>query len=180
MNTNLRRSESWQSSSTVRNDSDGFQTAASVSASRDPPRKRSRIEEFSNPIISNSPRLLEPTLRLQYWERSPDMNIAKLRHLEFLEDQGICSERHVLKTILLVADIAMEPNMFPYDTPYNIEHWTLWSRRNLRHREIVDFVQKWIFVNRTDVIAWNYDDNAVRSIDIFHVHIFLKKNSCNR
>ena len=67
--------------------------------------------------------------------------------------------------------------MFPYDTPPGIEHWTLWSKTELSLDAMEQFVEEWIACKRPHVIEWNFDDNASRSIDIYHVHIYLRVSS---
>lgn len=74
-------------------------------------------------------------------------------------------------------DVAIEKNMFPYDT-HNpcIEHWTLWSREELSHRRICMFVEEWCAVDPVgkEVVEWNYEENSHRSFDVPHVHVFLR------
>ena len=36
-----------------------------------------------------------------------------------------------------------EPNRFPYACDAGIFHYTLWSRRDLSHEEILSFVDSW-------------------------------------
>ncbi|KAG6957546.1 hypothetical protein JG687_00009140 [Phytophthora cactorum] len=39
--------------------------------------------------------------------------------------------------------------------------------------EIEKFVCNWLRKNAHHVESWNYDENLSRSIDIFHVHVYL-------
>lgn len=72
-------------------------------------------------------------------------------------------------------DIVLEPNMFPYDVPTDVEHWTLWSRHDLTDAGMQEFVQKWAASNHPHVVEWECDNNeGDRSIDWFHVHLFFR------
>jgi hypothetical protein len=51
-------------------------------------------------------------------------------------DTGDGRERLVMLTTLYEEDIVLEPNMFPYDCPPGIEHYTLWSVRDLTKAEV--------------------------------------------
>ena len=67
--------------------------------------------------------------------------------------------------------------MFPYDVPTDVEHWTLWSRKDLDQSEMKDFVDKWVAENHPHAVEWEYDNNeGDRSIDWFHVHVFFRLN----
>jgi hypothetical protein len=64
--------------------------------------------------------------------------------------------------------------LFPYETPEGIEHWTLWSRSELRQREIVAYIEDWCVERAGGVYAeWQYEENARRSFDVPHVHVYL-------
>ncbi|KAH9116082.1 hypothetical protein LEN26_005479 [Aphanomyces euteiches] len=115
------------------------------------------------------------TLYLEYWTRSDECKERKWDHLDELDAKlDVSREDHIYSTTLLGRTSFMEPNMFPYDTPKGIEHWTLWSRLEMNHYDVQDYVEKWIDNNATHVLAWNYDDNPERSINIFHVHVYLQ------
>ncbi|OQR95805.1 hypothetical protein THRCLA_07558 [Thraustotheca clavata] len=116
------------------------------------------------------------TLKLEYWTRSEECKERKWDHLDKLdsEEHGMTREEHIYATTLAGRMSYMEPNMFPYETPEGIEHWTLWSRNDLRHADVQEYVERWISTNAPHVSAWNYDDNPERSIDIFHVHVYLQ------
>jgi len=114
-------------------------------------------------------------LPLEWWERDDDCKDAKSYHLSKIDDLFGDREQLVLQTTLWNQEIVLETNMFPYTTPYGIEHYTIWSHRDLAHFEIVDFVDGWLRDNMPDVRRWQYDDNSgERSISIFHVHIFVE------
>jgi len=85
-------------------------------------------------------------------------------------------EKLVLDTVLMDSDIILEPNMFPYDTPQCVSHWTLWSRRWLKDEEIELFVCPWLQRNMPHAVEWNFDDNMSDglSINLFHVHVYIR------
>ena len=86
-------------------------------------------------------------------------------------------ERLVLLTTLAHQDTVLEANLFPYACPEGIEHFTLWSIKDLSKIEIQDFVDHWILEHLPPRRAyrWQYDDNAgERSILLFHVHVFVE------
>jgi|LauGreSBDMM110SN_4_FD.fasta_scaffold175664_1 hypothetical protein len=114
-------------------------------------------------------------LPLEWWERSEDCKESKYEHSNIIDDYDISRERLIYLTVLDETDIALETNMFPYETPEGIEHYTLWSKYDLTHDEIVKFVDNYLLINFPHVKRWQYDDNlGERSIDIFHVHIFIE------
>ncbi len=115
------------------------------------------------------------TLPLEYWPRSEACKEAKWDHMDELDSNPATREEHILATTLKDHETIIEPNMFPYDTPYGIEHWTLWSKRKgeWSHEEIEEFVYEWILKNKKNVVEWNYDDNDETSIDIFHIHVYF-------
>lgn len=114
-------------------------------------------------------------LPLEWWERSEGCKEAKLDHMDRVDN--VCSSREelVLLTTLWRDDIVLEPNMFPYDCPYGVEHYTLWSVYDLSHREIQRYVDGWLSRHYPEVRRWQYDDNSgERSIELFHVHVFIE------
>ena len=41
--------------------------------------------------------------------------------------------------------------------------------------QIVSFVDRWLYRHMPQVRRWQYDDNSgERSIDLFHVHVFIE------
>lgn len=87
----------------------------------------------------------------------------------------------ILQTTLWNRFTTMERNMFPYDTPPNIEHWTLWCREEMTRGEVCRYVEGWLRRHMPYVRRWNYDDNSGdRSIDLFHVHVYVEiySNTC--
>lgn len=115
-------------------------------------------------------------LPLEWWEREEDCQIAKKRHTERIDDMcGNDREGLILKTTLYSKNTVLEPNMFPYNTPYGIKHYTLWSIYELTHAEIVSYVDRWLDKRMPFVRRWDYDDNAgERSIELFHVHVYIE------
>jgi len=113
-------------------------------------------------------------LPIEYWERSEACKSAKLDHLDRLDE--LCDREFlVLNTLLWNRDTAMEKNMFPYDTPKGIEHYTLWCVNDMTHYQICSFVEKYLRKRMPHVRRWNYDDNSgERSFQLFHVHVFIE------
>lgn len=112
---------------------------------------------------------------IEYWDRSDECKEAKLTHMDRLD--LFCEDRvyTILSTILWDRDINLEPNMFPYDTPKGIEHYTLWCVYEMTHSEICRYVENWLSVHMPHVRRWNYDDNSgERSFQIFHVHVYIE------
>lgn len=114
------------------------------------------------------------TLYIEYWSRTDECKERKWDHLDEIADQYGSAEEHIFATTLKGRSAILEPNMFPYDTPAGIEHWTLWHVKELNHEQIKQYVETWIDANAPHVERWNYDDNPERSIDIFHVHVYLQ------
>jgi len=124
---------------------------------------------------SSSRRRFHTDLPLEWWDRAEDCKEAKARHTARIDHICESREQLVLKTTLWKEDTVLEPNMFPYWTPRGVEHYTLWSIHDLNHSEIVSFVDKWLSKRMPRVRRWQYDDNSgERSIDLFHVHVFIE------
>jgi len=114
-------------------------------------------------------------LPLEFWNRSDECKDAKSDHMDRIDSLGVSRELLVLYTTLADKDIALEENMFPYCMPEGVRHFTLWSRKELVHHEIVSFVDDWLVRNYPHVKRWQYDDNAGdRSVDLFHVHVYIE------
>ncbi|TYZ63224.1 hypothetical protein PybrP1_002027 [[Pythium] brassicae (nom. inval.)] len=119
-------------------------------------------------------RLSRRTLYIEYWSRTDECKERKWDHLDAIAEQYGAAEDHIFDTTLRGRTACLEPNMFPYNTPAGIEHWTLWHVNELGHSQIKQYVENWIDANAPHVASWNYDDNPERSIDIFHVHVYLQ------
>lgn len=117
------------------------------------------------------------TLEIEYWPRTEECKELKWLHFEKLDALCTSREDHIYQSILVDTATVFEPNMFPYDTPPGIEHWTLWSRDELTETAMEILVEEWLETTRPDVLEWNYDDNADRSIDIYHIHLYFKTSS---
>lgn len=111
---------------------------------------------------------------MEKWGRTRACFRRKRAHLHKLDKTFPSREHHILSTTLKSAETVLEPNRFSNYTPRGIEHWTLWSRREMDAVEIEDYVCGWLRENKPHVECWNYDSNASRSIDVFHVHVYLK------
>uniref|UniRef100_A0AAV1U656 Chromo domain-containing protein n=1 Tax=Peronospora matthiolae TaxID=2874970 RepID=A0AAV1U656_9STRA len=114
------------------------------------------------------------TLYIEYWSRTGECKERKWDHLDEIAKTYGSAEDHIFATTLKGRTAFLEPNMFPYDTPAGIEHWTLWHVKDLNHEQVKQYVESWIDANASHVDRWNYDDNPERSIDIFHVHVYLQ------
>ncbi|GMG15374.1 unnamed protein product [Phytophthora fragariaefolia] len=132
-------------------------SAADVDCSSESPRRRSRR-----------------TLYIEYWSRTDECKERKWDHLDEIAEKYGTAEEHIFATTLKGRTAFLEPNMFPYDTPAGIEHWTLWHVKDLNHEQVKQYVENWIDANAPHVERWNYDDNPERSIDIFHVHVYFQ------
>ncbi|KAL3674480.1 hypothetical protein V7S43_000428 [Phytophthora oleae] len=114
------------------------------------------------------------TLYIEYWSRTDECKERKWDHLDEIAEKYGTAEEHIFSTTLKGRTAFLEPNMFPYDTPAGIEHWTLWHLKDLNHEQVKQYVENWIDANAPHVEGWNYDDNPERSIDIFHVHVYFQ------
>uniref|UniRef100_A0A6U1PGM4 Uncharacterized protein n=1 Tax=Fibrocapsa japonica TaxID=94617 RepID=A0A6U1PGM4_9STRA len=120
---------------------------------------------------SNSP---PRTLTIEYWDRTDDCINKKWDHMDFIDANFDSRENFILETALLNRDHMLEPNMFPYDTPEDILHWTMWCRWEMSEEELIKYVENWM-KKYPYIVEWNYDDNAgERSIDLYHVHVYFR------
>jgi hypothetical protein len=115
-------------------------------------------------------------LRLEWWERDEECREAKAAHtlrIDTLFDGD--RENVIFMTTLKDCETTLEDNMFPYSVPSCIKHLTLWSRNELSHHEIVDWVDEFLNKHYPRCKRWQYDDNlGYNSICIFHVHVFVE------
>lgn len=119
------------------------------------------------------------TLRLEYWMRSEEMTAKKREHVAKLDELGgyYGVEDHIEKTVFgndPGVNVVLEENMFPYDCPPGVSHWTLWSREDMKGEEIQEWVSEYLRKHRKDVVEWNYDMNDNCSVDVPHYHVFLR------
>lgn len=117
------------------------------------------------------------TLRIEYWDRTRECKERKWDHMDRIDAAYPSREAWIWQSVLHAAEVVLEPNMFPYNTPRGIEHWTLWARRELALPEVEEYVLGWIARERPEVTRWNLDENAQRSIDIYHVHVYFQVRS---
>jgi hypothetical protein len=129
------------------------------------------------------------TLRLEYWMRSEECTERKRAHIAAIDAEGGYwgMEDHIERTVFGVGggggddgrgpstDVALERNMFPYECPPGISHWTLWSKREMRARDIVAWCKPWLAANVPGCVEWNYDMNDNNSVDVPHYHVFVKE-----
>jgi len=114
------------------------------------------------------------TLRLEYYERDEATLQKKWKHTDWLDATYSSREERILSTVLAHESTVMELNPFPYVTPEGVQHWTLWGIDEMSPTEIEDFVCNWIQKNAPCANQWNYDENESRSIDLFHVHVYIE------
>ena len=119
------------------------------------------------------------TLRLEYWMRSEEMTAKKREHVAKLDELGgyYGVEDHIEKTVFgndPGVNVVLEENMFPYDCPPGVSHWTLWSREDMKGEEIQEWVSECLRKHKKDVVEWNYDMNDNCSVDVPHYHVFLR------
>lgn len=135
-------------------------------------------------------------LRLEYWMRSEACTERKRRHVEAIDARGGYwgMEEHIERTVFggcaddddvnssagtpetkpsKKLDVALEPNMFPYECPPGVTHWTLWSRREMSPAQIVRWTKTWLRTHKPNVTKWNFDMNDNNSVDVPHYHVFL-------
>lgn len=139
------------------------------------------------------------TLRLKYWTRTHECKERKWDHMDYIDSHFSSREEYILQvclgylaihlglekltscfqTTFKNADVVIEPNMFPYETPDDILHFILWNRKDMVLDEVEDFVHNWIENEAPfEVLEWNYDENeGERSINLYHVHVFLRVSS---
>ena len=118
------------------------------------------------------------TLTLDYYRRSKILKKRKYLHMDYLDTHFRSREKVILDSVLDDSSkpIVIEPNMFPYDTPAGVTHWTLWSRKWLEEEEVEAFVDGWLGENMPQAIEWNHDDNMADglSINLFHLHVYIR------
>lgn len=134
-----------------------------------------RVESVSPEVVRFERDPKFSYLPIEFWDRSEACREAKSRHVAKIDALCESREQLVLDTTLWKEDPTMEPNMFPYHTPVGVEHYTLWSRKELTKPEVIQFVDQWLNTHFPHVQRWQYDDNlGDRSIELFHVHVFIE------
>ena len=138
--------------------------------------KKKKIDEDEDEKQNERPKC---TLRLEYWMRSEEMTAKKREHVAKLDELGgyYGVEDHIEKTVFgndPGVNVVLEENMFPYDCPPGVSHWTLWSREDMKGEEIQEWVSEYLRRHRKDVVEWNYDMNDNCSVDVPHYHVFLR------
>lgn len=116
-------------------------------------------------------------LRIGPWKRNEEVTKRKDARLAWMDrvyrgDREYYVDKHVLGS----RQVLLERNKFPYELPPGAEHWTIWSRKQMDHQELCDYVEAWLDAREPHhVVSWNYDDNrGRRTIDIWHVHIYFQ------
>jgi len=142
---------------------------------------RSHSSSLGSELAQACPRTCPRTLHIEYWERDDETLQRKWDHQDFVDANYRSREERILLTVLKEDDTVMERNPFPYLTPPRVQHWTLWCVRDMDAKQIQDWVTTWIRANMPQALQWNYDDNESRSIDLFHVHVYIEaREACKR
>lgn len=122
-------------------------------------------------------------LRIGPWKRSDETTRRKNARLSWMDRTFKGDrERFVSEHVLGSRDVLLERNRYPYELPPDCEHWTIWNRKEMKHKELCEYVEAWLDAREPhNAIAWNYDDNrGRRTIDIWHVHIYFQGRDGNR
>merc|ERR1712159_295238 len=130
-----------------------------------------------DPVTHKRRRTSRRTLKVEYWDRDEETRERKLDHMDELDDDPRWDSREdfTLSTVLAGKEHHIEENMFPYNCPDKIEHWTLWSRKDLTESQIENLVESWLVHNLPHCVAWGFDDNeGSRSFEVFHVHVYFQ------
>ena len=162
---------------------------------RDLDEKETSDDAFFDPATEGTPG--PPcVLRLEYWMRSEACTERKRRHVEAIDARGGYwgMEEHIERTVFggcaddddddgsagtlektkpSRVSVALEPNMFPYECPPGVTHWTLWSRSEMSPSDIVRWTKTWLRTHKPNVTKWNFDMNDNNSVDVPHYHVFL-------
>lgn len=116
-------------------------------------------------------------LRIGPWKRNEEVTKRKDARLAWMDrvyrgDREYYVDKHVLGS----RQVLLERNKFPYELPPGAEHWTIWSRKQMDHQELCDYVEAWLDAREPHhVVSWNYDDNrGRRTINIWHIHIYFQ------
>jgi len=116
-------------------------------------------------------------MRIGPWKRNDEVTRKKNARLAWM-DRTFKGDREAFvdKHVLGARDVLLERNRFPYQLPPGAEHWTIWSRRPMKHDELCIYIEEWLDAREPhEVDSWNYDDNrGRRTIDIWHVHIYFQ------
>jgi len=112
---------------------------------------------------------------LVYYDRTDAVLQKKWEHMDYVDAQYASREERILETTLASDDTVLEHNPFPYDTPPGISHMTLWCVQEMNEQQIERYVLDWIAENMPQAVRWNYDANESRSIDLFHVHVYIQE-----
>ena len=114
------------------------------------------------------------TLAIERWTRDEATTRRKRHHMDALDARGgfYGVEAEIERAVLGNADVAIEVNAFPYATPRGVTHMTVWSRREMREMEGVEWTSRWLRENAPRVDSWNFDANENTSVDVPHYHVF--------
>jgi len=133
----------------------------------------------SDCTVPASPARCPQTLKLEYWERTDECLNRKWDWQDYVDEHYPNREARILATTLANATTVLEPNPFPYNCPRGVSHHTLWSIQDMSEVEIENYVVEWIGRHMPEATQWNYDKNESRSIDLFHVHVYIDSGLCS-
>lgn len=152
-----------------------FQIPCSSSGGESPP-ARSTLSDTPPSLgpQASMPERCPRTLEIDYYERDDETLRRKWAHMDFVDANYDNREQRILETTLATSDIVLEKNAFPYVTPEGVGHYTLWGLREMSSAEIENYVCDWIAKNMPQATAWQFDENETRSIDLFHVHVYIQ------
>jgi len=147
-------------------------TAGVGQCNRLPLKPNNPEDSATNNALPEYPR----TLQIEYYRRSKALKQRKFRHMDYLDTCFDSREEVILATVLNRESVVLEPNMFPYDCPPGVTHWTLWSKTWLNEDGITQFVNTWLSNNLPSALEWNHDDNMSDglSINLFHIHVYIR------
>lgn len=155
---------------------------ATASADLSPARAEDDDEQEAPAPAARAPQSLPTprTLVLERWTRTFRTERRLDRHYKALGDKELGTrEERVLATTLNGRRYALEPNLFPYDCPRGIEHWTLWCRDDddepRNDSEMEALVGPWLAREMPCATEWNWQANEQSSILLPHLHIFIRK-----
>ena len=94
----------------------------SLQSSSDEDQSELEEEDYRIDIIRDEEWEPPCTLKVEYWARKPEIQLLKEKHTESLDRSSHSREHQILTTTPLKSqDVFLERNLFPYDTPTDIE-----------------------------------------------------------
>lgn len=94
--------------------------------------------------------------------------------MDTINDKSLSRKDHILAATLKGHHTMLESNMFLYEPPEGIEHWTLWSRDEMDDDEVERYLSNWMTKTAPHVLCWNFAESSSRLINLFHVHVYFQ------